>query len=84
MAENTVKVGISFESLLEAISSLAVPEKRKLWEFLEAELFQDQEEEGEDNPETIAEIQAARTDYQAGNYLTLDQYLAQRERKSSR
>jgi hypothetical protein len=83
MAENTVKVGISFESLLEAISSLAVPEKRKLWEFLEAELFQDQEEEGEDNPETIAEIQAARTDYQAGNYLTLDQYLAQRKSKSS-
>ena len=77
MAENTVKVGISFESLLEAISSLAVPEKRKLWEFLEAELFQDRDEEDEENPETIAEIQAARTDYQAGNYLTLDQYLAQ-------
>ena len=77
MAENTVKVGISFESLLEAISSLAVPEKRKLWEFLEAELFQDRDEEDENNPETIAEIQAARTDYQAGNYLTLDQYLAQ-------
>lgn len=83
MAENTVKVGISFESLLEAISSLAVPEKRKLWEFLEAELFQDRDEEDENNPETIAEIQAARTDYQAGNYLTLDQYLAQRESKSS-
>lgn len=77
MAENTVKVGISFESLLEAISSLAVPEKRNLWEFLEAELFQDRDEEDEDSPETIAEIQAARTDYQAGNYLTLDQYLAQ-------
>ncbi|GET39037.1 hypothetical protein [Microseira wollei] len=77
MAENTVKVGISFESLLEAISLLAVPEKRKLWEFLEAELFQDRDEEDEDSPETIAEIQAARTDYQAGNYLTLDQYLAQ-------
>ena len=83
MAENTVKIGISFESLLEAISSLAVPEKRKLWEFLETELFQDEEEEGEDSPEIIAEIQAARTDYQTGNYLTLDQYLAQRERKSS-
>ncbi|HAX79408.1 MAG TPA: hypothetical protein DCY88_27175 [Cyanobacteria bacterium UBA11372] len=82
-SEKTVKIGISFESLLEAISSLAVPEKRKLWELLETELFQDEEEEGEDNPETIAEIQAARTDYQAGNYLTLDQYLAQRERKSS-
>jgi hypothetical protein len=83
MDENTVKIGISFESLLEAISSLAVPEKRKLWELLETELFQHEEEEGKDNPETIAEIQAARTDYQAGNYLTLDQYLAQRERKSS-
>jgi hypothetical protein len=36
MAENTVKVDISFHSLLEAISSLGITEKHQLWEFLEA------------------------------------------------
>ena len=39
MTENTVKVDISFQSLLEAISSLGIAERYKIWEFLEAELF---------------------------------------------
>ena len=30
MAENTVKVGISFQSLLQAISSLGIAEKHQL------------------------------------------------------
>lgn len=48
MAENTVKVDISFQSLLEAISSLAIAEKHQLWELLEAELFPDDEDSPED------------------------------------
>jgi hypothetical protein len=74
MAENTVKVDISFQSLLGAISSLGIAEKHKLWELLEAELFPDDE----DSPEDIAEIQAARADYKARDYTTFDQYMAQR------
>jgi hypothetical protein len=31
MAENTVKVDISFQSLLEAISSLGIAERYKIW-----------------------------------------------------
>lgn len=69
MAENTVKVSISFQSLLEAISSLEVAEKHQLWELLDAELFPDDE----DSPEDIAEIEAARADYEAGDYTTFDQ-----------
>jgi len=65
MAENIVKVDISFQSLLEAISSLWIAEKHQLWELLEAELFPN----NEDSPEEIAEIQAARADYEAGDYL---------------
>lgn len=79
MAENTVKVDISFQSLLEAISSLEIAEKQKLWELLEAELFPDDE----DSPEDIAEIEVARADYKAGEYTTFHQYTTQRARKST-
>jgi len=79
MAENTVKVDISFQSLLEAISSLRISEKHQLWELLEAELFPDDE----DSTEDIAEIQAARADYKAGDYTTFDQYMAQRAERSA-
>ena len=68
MAENTVKVDISFQSLLEAISSLGIAERYKIWEFLEAELFANED----DSPEDLAEIQAARADYKAGDYTTFD------------
>lgn len=60
MSENTVKVEISFRSLLEAVSSLDLCEKQKLWKVLDAELFDDEE----DSPEDIAEAYA---DYKAGN-----------------
>ncbi|MCC3414958.1 MAG: hypothetical protein JGK24_20385 [Microcoleus sp. PH2017_29_MFU_D_A] len=53
MTENAVKVDISFQSLLEAISSLGVAERYKIWEFLEAELFPNED----DSPEDIAEIE---------------------------
>jgi hypothetical protein len=79
MTENTIKVDISFQSLLEAISSLGIAEKHQLWELLEAELFPDDE----DSPEDIAEIQAARADYTSGNYMTFDEYKAQRAERSA-
>ena len=73
-----MKVDISFQSLLEAISSLEIAEKQQLWELLEAELFPDDE----DSPEDITEIEAARTDYKADEYTTFDEYRTQRARKS--
>jgi hypothetical protein len=79
MAENTLKVDISFQSLLEAIASLETAEKHQLLEFLEDELFPDDE----DSPADIAEIQAARNDYQSGDYTTFDRYMAQRANRSA-
>jgi hypothetical protein len=79
MAENTLKVDISFQSLLEAIASLETAEKHQLLEFLENELFPDDE----DSPADIAEVQAARNDYQAGDYTTFDRYMAQRANRSA-
>ncbi|MGV0028443.1 hypothetical protein [Phormidesmis priestleyi] len=79
MAEHTVKIDISLQSLLKAISSLEIAEKQKLWELLDAELFPDED----DSPEDIAEIQAARADYEAGDYTTFDQYMTRRANKSA-
>ena len=79
MTENTVKVDISFQSLLEAISSLGIAEKHQLWELLEAELFP----EDENSTEDIAEIQAARADYETGDYMTFDEHRAKRAERSA-
>lgn len=79
MAENIVKVDISLQSLLETVSSLETAEKHKLLELLEAELFPDQE----DSPEDIAEIEAARADYEARDYITFDEYMEPRTNRSA-
>jgi hypothetical protein len=76
MAENTVKLEIQFESLLAAVSSLKTAEKHRLLEILEDELFDD--DDLENDPETMADIEAARADYAAGDYITFDEYLAER------
>jgi predicted hydrolase (HD superfamily) len=76
MSENTVRLEVSFRSLLEAVSSLDISEKRQLWEVLESELFD------EDSPEDIAEIQQAYADYKAGDYVTLQEYAAQRAQRT--
>lgn len=75
-------VKLSIEALAEAISSLDLEEKRQLQEMLEQSIFEDEEAAYEDDPETLAEIQAVRDEYAAGEYLTYDEYLAQRKSKS--
>ena len=78
MSEHTVKVDVSFRSLLEAVASLEISEKRELWQLLEAELFPEEEYSLED----MADIQAARADYEAGDYMTFDRYRLQRSVQS--
>ncbi len=78
MVENTVKVDISFRSLIEAISSLGTSEKHQLLELLKVELFPDDE----DSTEDIAEIKSVRAEYNTGDYTTFDQYAAQRANRS--
>jgi hypothetical protein len=73
MTKNTTRADTSLKSLWETISLLEVADKHQLLELLEFELFPDDE----DSPEDMAEIQAARNDYQAGDYTNLDQYVVQ-------
>ena len=74
----TVKLQLSLESLVEAITSLNLPEKQQLLEVLEQQLFEAEEETYEDTPATLAEIQDVQAEYEAGDYQTLDEYLASR------
>jgi ABC-type amino acid transport substrate-binding protein len=80
MAENTVKLEIQFETLLAGVAQLGVKEKHQLWEYLDAELFEDDDEL---DAQALADIEAAYADYAAGDYLTIQEYRAQRVRKSA-
>jgi hypothetical protein len=41
MAESTFR--ITFESLIDTIANLGQSEKRKLWEYLDAEFFEEED-----------------------------------------
>ena len=75
MAETTIST--TFESLLETIVSLEPSEKRKLWEYLDAELFEE-DLFNEMDEQTIEDIKIARAEYAAGDYLTIQGYRAKR------
>ena len=65
----TVNLQIPFESLVKAIQSLSLEAQHKLLEILEARIFE-AEEEWENNPEIIAEVEEARRDYEVGDYVS--------------
>ncbi|MCC5648681.1 hypothetical protein LC609_02295 [Nostoc sp. XA013] len=66
------------ETLAEAISSLDLTEKRQLQEALEQQIFEAQEALYEDDAETLAEIQPVCAEYNNGESVTIDEYLANR------
>ncbi len=80
MTQETVKLQITFESLLNAISSLGLEEKRKLWQLLQEEIVQAEEDLLEEYLNVQAEIQEARYAYQSGDYLAIEQYLAKQSK----
>ena len=81
MAES-VSIQIPFASLVEAIASLNLEDKHKLQEILEDQIFE-AEEEMENDPEVLAEVEAARKAYQAGDYQTIQDYIANRSETPS-
>lgn len=82
MAQENVKLVIPFESLVESIAELSPRDKLRLWELLDLQLAQAEEEVWEQDPTVQAEIREARTDYHAGDYVTIDEYIAQRREKA--
>ena len=71
----TVKLQVSFESLIEAIATLDLENKRHLLEILEDQIFE-AEEEMENSPEVLAEVEESRKAHQTGDYQTIEEYIA--------
>ena len=82
MTIETVRLQIPFESLVDAISSLGLEEKRRLWQLLDEEITQAEEDLLEEDPTIQAEIQEARSAYQTGDYQTIEEYIANRSEKT--
>jgi hypothetical protein len=83
MPESTVRIKIPMESLLESISKLNLKEKLRLWGLLEQQIAQADEDRLDQDPKIRAAIQAAREDYRAGDYLTVDEYISRGRRKAN-
>jgi hypothetical protein len=73
-----VKLQISFEALVEAIATLDLENKQQLLEILEDQIFDAEEDEMENSPEVLAEVEESRKAYQAGDYQTIEEYIANR------
>jgi hypothetical protein len=71
MPQENVQVMIPFQVLVDFVSGLNLKDKHRLWELLDEELAQAEETLWEQNPTFQAEIQEARTAYQAGDYVTI-------------
>jgi hypothetical protein len=82
MAQETVRLLIPFEALADSVTGLSLKDKRRLWELLDEQMAQAEEELWERDPAVQAEIQEARSAYQAGDYVTIDEYIAQRRGKA--
>ncbi|TFI53748.1 hypothetical protein BLD44_012000 [Mastigocladus laminosus UU774] len=78
-----VKLQLSLEDFAQAISSLNLEEKRQLQEIIEQQIFEAEEAAYEDDAQTQAEMQAVRTEYAAGEFMTMDEYLANRSNRAS-
>lgn len=70
MASGSVRIDIPFDALVAALSSLNTDEKRRLMDMLDDQLLA---EEG--SPEEEAEVAEARAQIEAGEYVTLEDYL---------
>lgn len=81
MSHETVKLLIPFEALVNSVTELSFEDKRRLWELLEEQIAQAEEELWEQDPTIQAEIQESRAAYQSGDYLTIDEYIAQQPKK---
>ncbi|HEY9872996.1 MAG TPA: hypothetical protein V6D12_06155 [Candidatus Obscuribacterales bacterium] len=78
MNKEIVTLEIPFELLVDAIASLGIDEKRRLWQLLEEEIAEAEADLLEEDPSVKAEIESARVAYEAGDYQTIDEYIASR------
>lgn len=81
--QNTISLNIPIPVLFESVAQLSSEHKRILLEMLETELALQEEALWEQQPDSQAALQEARTAYTAGDYLTLEDYVAEREQEAA-
>lgn len=82
MIEQTVNLPIPFDLLLKSVASLSPEAKWRLWKVLDEQIAQAEEEEWENDLSVAAEIREARAAYEAGDFVTLEQYMAEQHQKA--
>jgi len=82
MSRESVKLLIPFEALAESVTELNLADKLRLWALLEEQINLAEEEREEQDPAVLAQIQEARAAYQAGDYVTLEEYVARHREQS--
>jgi len=83
MMPDSVELQIPFTSLLDAITSLALEDKLKLLGLLEAQIADAEDDLLEQDPTVLAEVEEARRAYRAGEYQTIQDYIADRSEQAS-
>ncbi len=78
MVSDMTELQIPFKSLMDAITSLGLEEKRKLLDLLEEQIAEAEEDLLEQDPTVQAEVEEARRAYRAGEYQTIQEYIANR------
>jgi hypothetical protein len=76
MNQSTIKLQIPFESLVEVIPNLDIEQKQQLWKILDEEMAVIEDDLEETNSQIQSEIIAARKAYDTGEYMTLEEYVA--------
>lgn len=79
MAKESMTLTVPLELFIDSIAKLSVKEKLYLWRVLDEQLAQVDEEAWEQDPIVGDEIREARAAYEAGDYVTLDEYMSRRK-----
>ena len=68
----------ALHTAIESVNALSLEEKHQLWLILDEAIAQAEEQDWLEDDETAMEIQQVREEYGQGEYITFDQYLAQK------
>lgn len=75
--EMEVQLKIPFSTLISLMEQLELEDMLKLRELLDEKLFEYEDALMLANPQIMAEIREARAEYEAGDYITLQELMAE-------
>ena len=73
--QDMIRLSIPTNLLAEAFAGLTLREKYQLLEILETQIAEAEEDSWEKDASVRSEIREARTAYNTGDYVTIDEYV---------